>query len=59
MIYKLEATFLATGSVLDKKKLKKKRLILTKEMGEIIAGLEASPKNVTAPIGCRRCNKID
>jgi transposase len=48
MIYKFVAKFRATGSVLDKKKTKKKKHILTEqkldEIGAIGARLEASPK---------------
>jgi transposase len=44
MIYKLVAKFRATGSVLDKKKTKKRHILTEDELDEIGARLEASPR---------------
>jgi hypothetical protein len=44
MIYKVEAKFWATGSVLARKKGKKRHILTKEKLDEIVARLEASPK---------------
>jgi formylmethanofuran dehydrogenase subunit E len=68
MICKLVATFRATGSVLDKKKNKKKRAYSDRrKIGRDRCSFRSQSEKVTAPIsssmrgvkiGCARSNKI-